>query len=242
MNKKPAVLITGAGTGIGEATALLFSKHGHDIVLVGRRLDKLKKVANKLKTKAFVYSCDISSLKDVLALTKDVSKKCPHLGILVNNAAMFEQTNFKNSSDQLWADMLQTNLIAPVRLIHGLLPLFLKNKDSVVVNVASTAGLRPLASMTAYSVSKAGLIHLTQSLALEFAQKNIRFHAVCPGVVDTPIHEGKRKESISEMDKWHPLGRVGKPGEVARAIYYLACESDWMTGVILPVDGGISLL
>ncbi|MBK9294031.1 MAG: SDR family oxidoreductase [Oligoflexia bacterium] len=239
--KKQAVLITGAGSGIGEATAKLFSQNGHDVILVGRRLEKLNKVAKSLKTKAYVFKCDISNVSQVRKLSSEIKKKCPHLGILVNNAACFEQISFQKTSQKLWSQMLNTNLMGPVNLIYELIDLLIKNKNSSVVNVASTAGLRPLSGMIAYSTTKAALIHLTQSLALEYANVNVKFHAVCPGVVDTPIHKGNRKEDLKEMGKWHPLGRVGTSEEVANAIYYLACQASWMTGVVLPVDGGISL-
>ena len=119
---------------------------------------------------------------------------------------------------------------------------------NTTVNVASTAGLRPIAGMSPYTTSKGALISLTQSLALELAADQIRVHCVCPGVVETPIHitdkmDEMTKKSLREnWSKMHPLGRGGRPEDVAYGIYSLCAPgSEWLTGVVLPVDGGISL-
>lgn len=241
---KPAALITGAGSGIGAATARLFSCMGHDVVLVGRRKELLEETASTLQTKSFVLPASVRSGPEVDWVVAEAIKEAPHIGILVNNAGIFERKSFLESDDDLWTRTYETNLLGPVRLARGLVPHF-KKKGGVIVNVASTAGLRPLEGMIPYSTFKAALIHLTQSLALECAPFQIRVHAVCPGIVDTPIlglPEANAEKKKQELASLHPLGRMGKPEDVAWAIYELTRpETGWMTGVILPVDGGISL-
>jgi len=250
--KKPAVLITGAGTGIGATTARLFSQMGHSVVLTGRRRELLVEVSNSLQSPSYVLPADLQDSKQVEKLAQDatvqVDKDNTHIGILVNNAGIFEQETFLKSGDDLWQKQFETNLMGPVRLMRLLLPDMIKRKNGVIVNVASTAGLRPLAGMTAYGTIKAGLISLTQSLALEFASSGIRVNCVCPGIVETPIlkleamDDGQKEKMRKIWDSMHPLGRSGKPRDVSQAIYNLSCDdANWMTGVVLPVDGGISL-
>jgi meso-butanediol dehydrogenase/(S,S)-butanediol dehydrogenase/diacetyl reductase len=239
MAMKKAILITGAGTGIGRETALLFAEKGQDVILVGRRLDKLQEVAALIKTKTLVIKTDMKNSKDVQALAQKVKSEFPNLGFIVNNAALFIPKSLEKTSEQEWKDTFETNVIGPALLIKELVG-HLK-EGSVVINIASTAGLRPLEGMMAYSTSKAALIHLTQSLALTYAARKISFHVICPGVVDTPIHGARDSVNLKEMAALHPLNAVGEPIDVARAVYFLATESRWMTGVVLPVDGGISL-
>lgn len=245
---KPTVLITGAGTGIGAATAKLYADHGHPVVLVGRRKELLEATAQVLKTKSTVIACDLRRGPEVQRLFSEAVRVAGPIGILVNNAGVYEPKNFLDTDDEGWAEIFQSNFFSCVRLSRVFIKHFLENKSGVIVNVASTAGLRPVSGLSAYTASKAALISLTQSLALEFAAQKIRVNCVCPGIVDTPIHADEKRpesETLNLHRDWHalhPLGRMGKPHEVAWAIYQLSIpESEWMTGVILPVDGGISL-
>ncbi len=231
------VLITGASSGIGKATARYFSDQGHAVVLVGRHKERLEEVASQLKSKSLVLAVDVRREPEIEFMVHESIKVFPDLKIVVNNAGVFERSSFHETSEESWAKISETNILGPVRIMRKIIPIFLKQKEGMFVNIASSVGLRPVAGMAAYGTSKAALIHLTQTLALEYASRGLRFHGICPGVVETPIHGGR----ATEMAGAHPLGRVGTAEEVARAVYYLACESNWMTGVILPVDGGISL-
>lgn len=235
-----AVLITGAGSGIGESTAIYFSERGYDVVLAGRNKDKLATVSERIRTQKTVLSVDLSKPQDAVFLAKEAIKIYPHLDCVVNNAAIYNYKSFLDQSDSDWSTMMETNLMGPARIIRTLIPHFKKRGGGSVINIASTAGLRPMANVSAYSTSKAALIHLTQSLALEFAADQIKFHVICPGIVDTPIH-GQNIENIRTMGSIHPLGRIGLPLDVAQAAYYLAAESQWMTGTVLPVDGGLNM-
>jgi NAD(P)-dependent dehydrogenase (short-subunit alcohol dehydrogenase family) len=248
LETKPTVLITGAGSGIGAATSIYFSQNGHDVILVGRRKETLTAVASKLKTKAHVLPADVRREPELSWLIHEALKVAPNLGILVNNAGIFEQRSFLESDDDLWVRMFETHLLATVRLSRLLMPHFQKRKGGSIVNVASTAGLRPVSNMSAYATMKASMIYLSQALALEVASDQIRVNVVCPGVVETPILklEGltpqRHAEVTQSLATMHPLGRMGKPEEVAWAIFQLASEqAAWVTGAVLSVDGGIAL-
>jgi NAD(P)-dependent dehydrogenase (short-subunit alcohol dehydrogenase family) len=137
------------------------------------------------------------------------------------------------------------NLRGPVLLAREVIPLQRRQGSGVIVNNASTLGLKPVPGVAAYAVSKAALIMLTRCLALEEAPHGIRALAICPGVVDTPIHEvpgGKNAAFLDEMGKLHPLGRVGTADEVAALVEFLVGpEASWMTGSVVTIDGGISI-
>lgn len=245
---KPPVIITGAGSGIGAATAKYFSGRGHEVFLCARRKDKLLEVQKTLSSPAHIIPLDVTDAAQIDAVFNEISKKAPSLGILVNNAGIFSRGSFISQDDALWNKIYETNLLGPVRLCRKFYPLLKKNKGAVV-NVASTAGLRPLTGMFAYSTFKSALIHFTQSLALEWAQDEIRVNAVCPGIVDTEIlnlqklsaeEQAKSRKMMAEM---HPLKKLGKSEDIAWMIYQLSSsEAQWVTGTAIPVDGGISLL
>ncbi|MDZ4676192.1 MAG: SDR family oxidoreductase [Oligoflexia bacterium] len=248
MNEKPAVLVTGAGTGIGASVAQIFSDNGYEVILTGRRLEYLEKVAAKLKTKNHVIQSDLTDEKSIKDLISACIKKTPHIGILINNAGTFHRGDFLQSTDLVWQEMFDIHVMAPVRLSRLLIPQFKKNKSGVIINVASTAGLRPISGLIAYTTLKAAQISFTQTLALEHATDNIRVNVVCPGIVDTPIHkienlnESEQAKIRQDWAQAHPLKKVGQAIDVANAIYNLSIPSaGWITGVVLPVDGGISL-
>lgn len=233
------VLITGAGTGIGAATAALFHEKGSHVVLVGRRQETLKTVANNLKNST-IEVCDLQDSKQIESLVK----KIENVDILINNAGIIERGNLVDQPIASWRKQYETNVFGPVLLTQMLLKSMISAKKGSIINVASSLGVRPVAGTSAYSSSKAAMISWTQALALEVAPYGIRVNCVAPGIVDTPILTG-HQGALSNEDKvklggLHPLGRLGQPKDIAEAIYYLSTAS-WTTGAVLTVDGGISL-
>lgn len=237
-------LITGAGSGIGQATAVALSHQGFHILLVGRTESKLKTTQKKLPNDSTVLLCDLNDSKDRLKLIKSVVKAVGKnsLEVVVNNAASYEAGVFAKSSVEDWQKHFETNLFAPVALLQGLYPL-LKQSHGSVINISSTLGVKPIANTTAYSASKAALNNLTHCLALEWAP-HVRVNAVLPGLVDTPIHAfHKLKDDSAEKQGAHqmqPLKRMGRPEEVAQVVVSLV-QNPWTTGSQWIVDGGISL-
>lgn len=243
------VLITGAGSGIGAATANLFSQKGYKIILVGRREEALKNTAELCTTETKIIPCDITQPQVVENLANSVIATewlKSERRILINNAGLYKRSKFAKTDLTHWESTFQTNLFGPVHLTQ-LLWNSLQN-GGVIINVSSTLGLRPMPTASAYSASKAAMNNWSQCLALEGARVGIRVNTICPGIVNTPIHDffhktGEEKETLLEQaNKSQPLGRIGRPEELAQSIYFLATpDSSWTTGAILAVDGGINL-
>ncbi len=246
---KKAVLITGAGSGIGAATALEFSQQGYFVYLLGRNKEKLQNIAVDCKHGASVIGCDISDPNQVDKKIKEVlAVKVHRIEVLVNNAGIFERHSTTEGNDELWLNQFQVNLMGPIRITRLFIPYFEQLGGGSIVNVSSTLGMRPAPMVSAYSAVKAAMINWTQSLALELGQKNIRANCVCPGIVDTPIHafhsfeQNQKSQALDGMKNLQPLGRIGNSQEIAKSIYFLASEnSAWTTGAVLAVDGGINL-
>lgn len=246
---KKAALITGAGTGIGKATALEFAKNGYFVYLMGRRKELLEETARHCRAGASILSCDIT---DFVAVDKRLEEVLGHkiyrLEVLVNNAGIYNPNPFEKSSDALWENEWAVNLLGPVHLTRALFTYFKTQGGGSIVNVSSTLGQRPVAGTSSYSAVKAAMNNWTQALALEGGPHKIRANCVCPGIIDTPIHafhslpEKEKQETLDKMKDLQPLGRIGTPEDVARAIFFLGSEqSSWTTGALLVVDGGINL-
>lgn len=239
------VVITGAGSGIGRATAKLFSSQGYRVFLVGRSEHKLLKVQKELQESSVIAACDLSTPEGLENLKSILKLNSANILTLINNAGVFKAQNFMNESAQDWHWHFQNNLFSAVQLTQMLWDDLKKNKGCIV-NVSSTLGLRPIPNTGAYSASKAAMNSWTQTLALEAASDGVRVNAICPGLVDTPIHayhnstEPEMMALRKKLDNLQPLGRVGEPEEIASAIYFAASDSaKWMTGALVPVDGGV---
>ncbi len=242
------VIVTGAGSGIGAATAKFFSEAGYQVVLVGRRKEKLEAVSKSLKTKSLCLSLDITDPKSSEQIVKQATE-FGDLSTLVNNAGTYERGPVGKCTDASLENMFRIHVAAPLRLIQACLLYFEKRGGGSIVNVSSSAAFKAIPGMTAYGSMKSAMNYLTQTCALELAAKNIRVNAVCPGIVETEIlgleklSPEQRSATLKEMADMHPLKRTGKPIDVARVIYDLAKEeSSWMTGVTIPIDGGVTLV
>ncbi len=249
----PVVLITGAGSGIGAATALRFSREGWDVILIGRRVEALTEVANAISkvSRANTHLCplDISksdcgqTLSSWLVKNLEIAKR---IQSIVHNAGIYEQATTLESSDESWHRMFETNVFGVIRLTQVLYSHLKSNRGSITT-VSSTLGQRPTANTPAYSASKAALINWGHSFAKEVARDGVRVNCVCPGIVDTPIHSVRPGANDGDLMQilgpLHPLGRVGQPAEVASMIWSLTGPgSEWTTGAIVNVDGGINLV
>ncbi|MFN2492094.1 MAG: glucose 1-dehydrogenase [Pyrinomonadaceae bacterium] len=241
------VLISGATSGIGKATALRFAEAGANVAAVGRNeaaLENLRKEIESLGAEFHGLRADLS--REVGAEIV-ISKTVDHFGglnVLVNAAGHISSGTIENSSFEAWDAMLDINLRAPFILMQQALPALIERHGNIV-NVSSVTGLRAFPGVLAYCVSKAGLDQLTRCAALELAAKGVRVNAVNPGVVITAIHKrGGMSESqyeafLEHSKETHPLGRVGKPEEIADLIYFLASDrASWITGATYSIDGG----
>ncbi|TAI61335.1 SDR family oxidoreductase [Bradyrhizobium sp. Leo170] len=237
------VIVTGAGSGIGAATARRFHGEGATVVLNGRRASKLQDVAATLTAdRCMIRPADVSNANAVEDLVTDVFHRLGRIDIVVNNAGMGIAGAFLDLPTQNWREIFAVNVDGVLNVTRATLPHLVKSKGSIV-NVSSLSGLGGDLGLSFYNTTKGAVCNLTRSLALEFAQRGVRVNAVCPGITLTDL-------TVSAFERFPelpqrvipriPLGRVAQPEEVAGVIAFLASDdASFVNGVNLPVDGGL---
>ncbi len=241
------VLLTGASGGIGVATANLFAAEGALLAVVGRNPQRTEAVA--AETGAFLSStADITDAKACAGLVREVCEKGGGLDVLVNNAGMILRADTAETTNDQWRQVMAVNLDAPFFLSReAIRRMRRQQRGGAIVHVSSINGVIGRKTLMAYSTSKGALIQMTQSMALDCAEDNIRVNAVCPGATDTSMPFSQHavpvtREAMAEHWKQTvPLQRMADPEEVARAILFLTSdEASYITGTKLMVDGGIT--
>ncbi len=239
-------LITGASRGIGRSIAKTLSAYGAEVVLVSRKMEGLREVADEIiakGAKASALACNMGDITAIQTLCEEVSQKYGRLDILVNNAAANPYFGPMEDSDEAaWDKTMGVNLKGPFFLIRGVIPLMKKAGGGAIVNVSSVNGLRPGFLQGIYSISKGALITMTQAFAKELAPFHIRVNALVPGLTDTHFASAlmKNKQIYDTIVTQIPLGRHADPEEMAGAVLFMVSQaSSYMTGSYLTCDGGI---
>ncbi len=248
-NQSPRVaVITGAGSGIGAATARLFAQKNHRVVLVGRREQKLAEVSDDIQSSGGVALNIVADLADPLACERVVATSIQSFGrldVLVNNAAMIQTGSLEEMTTELIDDHFALNVRAPLLLAKASLPHLRISPDASIVNVGSSLGSILMPTTMLYGSTKAALDYMTKAWAHELATYSIRVNCVAPGVIDTPIHETYSDDleaTYRDLSSRVPLGRMGSSQEVAEWIWFVTSkEASWATGNVIHVDGGHSL-
>jgi NAD(P)-dependent dehydrogenase (short-subunit alcohol dehydrogenase family) len=245
--KDRIVLITGASSGIGRATALRFASEGAKVALVARNQDRLAEVAQIIEAaggKAKAIVADVTEEADIERAVREAVEAFGGLDVLVNAAGIIATGTVETTRLDDWDYMMNVNVRAPFYLMHCAMP-YLVERQGNVVNVSSVTGIRAFPGILAYCASKAAVDQLTHCAALEMASKGVRVNAVNPGVIVSGLHRtgGMGEEAyaafLEHSKTTHPLGRVGRPEEAAELIYFLASpRAGWITGASYSIDGG----
>lgn len=243
LNGKVAI-ITGAGSGIGRATALLFAREGAKVVIadiddVGGK-ETLKMIKDGGGEAIFVHA-DVSNAEDVKNMVKTAVDKYGGLHIIFNNAGIGgEMKDTANYPEEVFDKVIEVNLKGVWLGIKYAVPEILKSGGGSIINTASAGGLVGFPGVSAYCASKAGVVALTKVAALEYAKLNIRVNCIAPAVIKTPLSDKLTPEMAEAQIQLVPMGRMGKPEEVAKVALFLASDdSSFVTGHVLSVDGGM---
>lgn len=239
------VLVTGASSGIGRATALMAAARGASVVMAARRVNDMESAAEAIPgDRKHIVGADLTKERDRSALVVEAIGKFGGIDVLVNAAGIIGNGTIENTTTDEWDRMLDVNLRSVFRLTQLALPAIVDRKGNIV-NVSSVTGTRAFPGVLAYCVSKAGMDQFTRCLALELGARGVRVNAVNPGVVVTNLHraggfdEQKYANFLEHSKSTHPIGRVGQPEEVAELILFLASgRSGWTTGATISIDGG----
>lgn len=235
-------LVVGGGHGIGRATAARLSAEGASVVLADLDVDAASVVATECQGggAAMAVPCDITDAGSVVSAVDAAVERFGRLDVLVHTAGGdTSHGRFPDTPDVTWDRLLDLNLTGVVRCIRAALPhLLAAPAGGSVVTIGSVNGLVPYGSEP-YSAAKAGLQNLTANLATQYGRRGVRFNLVAPGTVRTRVWDDRQGE-LDRLARQYPLGRVGEPGDIAAAVAFLASDdAAWITGVVLPVDGGI---
>ena len=235
--KDKIAVITGGGSGIGLATARIFSKEGAKVVLFGRRKEKLEKAIDGLNGSAIFVQGDMTNNDDLQKLINEALHHFKGVDILINNAGLFNGAPLHEISDSQWDEMMNINIRSVFQLTRRVLPIMLTQKKGSIIHISSILGLIAVPQVAAYNVSKGALNQFSRSIAVEYGPFGIRSNSICPGLIKTDMTASLMKE----WSKEYPIGRFGKPEDVANACLFLASdESSFITGTELLVDGGLS--
>jgi NAD(P)-dependent dehydrogenase (short-subunit alcohol dehydrogenase family) len=246
--KDKVALITGGTSGIGEATALLFSKEGAKVAITGRNQERGQAVVQQVKEQggdALFIRADVSLSADCRRAVDETVRAFGRLDILFNNAGVFYPQTALECSEQEWDQQIDVNLKGTFLMSKFALPSMIAQGHGVIINNSSGWGLVGGDHAVAYCASKGGVVLMTKAMAIDHGRQGIRVNCICPGDVETPMLPADAKMRGLSWDKYlqdcnnRPMGRIGSPDEIAKAVLFLASdESSFMTGAALVVDGG----
>lgn len=238
-------IVTGAGSGIGRACALAFAREGAKLTLVGRRKEKLEVLAREIGDCALAIAADISKKDDISRVVDQTVSRFGGVNVLLNSAGVLHIGTAEEITEGQWDETFNINVRGLWLLSRAVLPAMRKAGGGSIINMASVLGINGARNRAAYAPSKGAVVLLTKCMAIDHGHENIRVNAICPSFVETeltakvisqaPDPGSVRKDRVAA----HPIGRLGKPEDVAGLAVYLASdESSWVTGADFPVDGG----
>lgn len=243
-NKKVAI-VTGGGSGLGFAIAKAFTQNGIQTIIVGRDEEKLKTAKEQLGDKCFFKSCDLSNLGSIPALVNNIISEFGQIDILVNNAGINMKKEFTDVTDEDFQKIISTNVSSVFAISREVVKHMMPVKSGCIINISSMAAQYGLPKVIAYSASKTAIDGMTRAMAVELSPKGIRVNAIAPGFIYSDMtakaldSDPERKAKVFGRT---PMGHMGQPEDIGAAAMYLASDgAKYVTGVVLPVDGGNSI-
>lgn len=240
MTDKMVALVTGGSRGIGKACAIELAKAGYDIVInyagneeaANKTVSEIKDLGQNAVAKKF----DVSNKEAVDTAIEEIIKEFGRIDVLVNNAGITRDNLFMRMKEEEWLAVINTNLNSAYFVTNPVSKIMIKQRSGAIVNMASVSGVYGNAGQANYSAAKAGMIGFTKSLAKELASRNIRVNAVAPGFIQTDMTKDLPVDKIVERI---PLKTLGQPEDIARTVKFLAVDTNYITGQVIGVDGGL---
>lgn len=242
-------IVTGAASGIGRGIARMFAEEGARVLVADVDDEGGEATVKQIRGvggEARFAPCDVSRAADAEGVVAQAVEGWGGLDILVNNAGIVRLGSVTETTEERWDEVLRVNLKGVFLCSRAALPAMIEAGKGAIVNIASIGGLVPAEGLAAYATAKAGVVHLSRQMANDYAAHWIRVNCICPGTIDTPMHDvfytpETKEETLAEWAETRPLQTVGAPADVAYAAVYLASdEARFVTGCVLPVDGGVT--
>lgn len=237
-----SVLITGGSRGIGAATAIYFARMGYKVAITYNKsvyaAKAMKETMALNKAEFLAIQCDVNSPVQIDSAINQTISAFGSLDVMVNNAGIALQKLITDTTDDDWQNILNTNLSGVFYGCRAAAKAMIPKQSGSIINLSSIWGITGASMEVAYSATKAGIIGLTKALAKELGPSGIRVNCIAPGVIDTEMNQNLDLSVFAALADDTPLGRIGKPEEVARSIYYFANDADFVTGQVLCTDGG----
>ena len=236
-------LVTGSSRGIGRAIASELARTGYSVCInYIRHREAAESLASELAAagcRTITVQADVADGEAVAEMVRRTERELGHISLLVNNAGIAGQAQFQDITDEMWNRYLAVNLSGARNTIKAVLPHMISEKAGCIVNISSICGLRGASCEVAYACTKAGIIALTRSLAMELGPSHIRVNCVAPGVIQTDMVQVLGEETLRDLAEQTPLGRLGTPEDIAHAVAFLASDkASFLTGQVLTADGG----
>lgn len=235
-------IITGSGRGIGKAIAQTMLHEGAKVVISDINEELCTKTSQELRQlggEVLGVPCNVTVTESVESMLDTVIKAWGRVDILVNNAGITRDDLFIRMSEEHWQAVIDTNLTSAFKVTKPIVKIMSKQRSGRIINIASTTGVHGNAGQANYAAAKAGLIGFTKTIAREYASRNITCNAVAPGFIETDMTKALGEEKINKFVEHIPLGRMGKPEDIARAVVFFAGAGEYVTGQVLKVCGGL---
>ncbi len=241
--KGKVTIITGAGSGIGKGTALMFGREGAKVVVADVNEKGGGETANEIMQnggEAFFAKLDVSNREQIKNVVQETLNKYGKIDVLINNAGIIQDALVVKMTEEQWDRVLSINLKGPFNCIQAVVGTMIEHGGGVIINVSSIVGLYGNIGQTNYAAAKAGLIGMTKTLAKELGKKGIRVNAIAPGFILTPMTASIPEKILEMMKEKTPLKRLGLPEDIANTLLFLASdEASFINGTVISVDGGL---